>query len=145
MSIGNIWMDGPDIILPRVRLTRLEGIGKGPGRSGDHVVFPFKATDGEVELQRHIGHGGPRGPFHGPTRDSDAAPRHGAFGIDQDDLAVIGHIPEARRPIGKNTNHLKRLVEIEQLDKEQQKTIVYVLDSLLRDAKAKKAYEGQGS
>lgn len=38
---------------------------------------------------------------------------------------------------------LKRLIEIEHLDNEEQKTIVHVLDSLLRDAKAKKAYAEQ--
>jgi hypothetical protein len=40
----------------------------------------------------------------------------------------------------KDKNMLKRLVEIEALDTEDQKIIVHVLDSLLRDAKAKKAY-----
>jgi transcriptional regulator with XRE-family HTH domain len=34
----------------------------------------------------------------------------------------------------------ERLLEIEQLDQEEKKTIVHVIDSLLRDAKAKKAY-----
>jgi transcriptional regulator with XRE-family HTH domain len=38
---------------------------------------------------------------------------------------------------------LKRLMELEALDTEDQKTIVHVLDSLLRDAKAKKAYAPQ--
>jgi transcriptional regulator with XRE-family HTH domain len=35
---------------------------------------------------------------------------------------------------------LQRIMDIEALDAEDQKTIVHVLDSLLRDAKAKKAY-----
>lgn len=35
---------------------------------------------------------------------------------------------------------LKRFVEIKQLDQEERKAIVYVLDSLLRDARAIKAY-----
>jgi transcriptional regulator with XRE-family HTH domain len=40
----------------------------------------------------------------------------------------------------KDKNMLKRLMELQVLDTEDQKTIVHVLDSLLRDAKAKKAY-----
>jgi transcriptional regulator with XRE-family HTH domain len=40
----------------------------------------------------------------------------------------------------KDKAMLKRIMEIQALDTEDQKTIVYVLDSLLRDAKAKKAY-----
>jgi transcriptional regulator with XRE-family HTH domain len=40
----------------------------------------------------------------------------------------------------KDKTMLKRLMELEALDTEDQKTIVHVLDSLLRDAKAKKAY-----
>jgi transcriptional regulator with XRE-family HTH domain len=35
---------------------------------------------------------------------------------------------------------LRRMMEIEALDGEDKKTIVHVLDSLLRDARAKKAY-----
>lgn len=35
---------------------------------------------------------------------------------------------------------LQRMMDIEALDTEDKKTIVHVLDSLLRDAKAKKAY-----
>ena len=40
----------------------------------------------------------------------------------------------------KDKNRLKRLMEIEALDTEDQKTIVHVLDSLLKNAKAKKVY-----
>jgi hypothetical protein len=40
----------------------------------------------------------------------------------------------------KDKAMLQRLMEIEALDAEDQKTIVHVLDSLLRDAKARKAY-----
>lgn len=40
----------------------------------------------------------------------------------------------------KDKAMLQRMMEIEALDNEDKKTIVYVLDSLLRDAKAKKAY-----
>lgn len=35
---------------------------------------------------------------------------------------------------------LNRVVEIEHLDQEDKNTILRVIDSLLRDAKAKKAY-----
>jgi hypothetical protein len=35
---------------------------------------------------------------------------------------------------------LQRLTDIEKLDQEDKQTIVHVIDSLLRDAKAKKAY-----
>lgn len=62
-----------------------------------------------------------------------------AFGVTLDYLVDdTGRIAEV-----KDQAMLKRLVEIEQLDQEEQKTIVYVLDSLLRDARAKKAYAGQ--
>jgi len=40
----------------------------------------------------------------------------------------------------KDKAMLNRIMEIQALDTEDQKTIVHVLDSLLRDAKAKKAY-----
>jgi transcriptional regulator with XRE-family HTH domain len=64
-----------------------------------------------------------------------------AFAITMDYLVdATGKITEV-----KDQAMLKRLVEIEQLDNEEQKTIVHVLDSLLRDAKAKKAYAGQVS
>jgi transcriptional regulator with XRE-family HTH domain len=43
----------------------------------------------------------------------------------------------------KDKAMLRRLMEIQALDTEDQKTIVHVLDSLLRDAKAKKAYASQ--
>lgn len=35
---------------------------------------------------------------------------------------------------------LERLLEIEKLEQEEKKTIVHVIDSLLRDAKARKTY-----
>lgn len=35
---------------------------------------------------------------------------------------------------------LERILEIEKLDQEDRKTIVHVIDSLLRDAKARKTY-----
>lgn len=35
---------------------------------------------------------------------------------------------------------LTRITEIDHLDREDRKTIIHVIDSLLRDAKAKKAY-----
>lgn len=38
---------------------------------------------------------------------------------------------------------LTRIVEIEQLDQEDKKTILHVIDSLLRDAKAKRTYAMQ--
>lgn len=40
----------------------------------------------------------------------------------------------------KDKAMLQRLTDIEKLDQEDKKTIVHVIDSLLRDAKAKKAY-----
>jgi transcriptional regulator with XRE-family HTH domain len=40
----------------------------------------------------------------------------------------------------KDKAMLQRLIEIEALDTEDQKTIVHVLDSLLRDTKARKTY-----
>ena len=40
----------------------------------------------------------------------------------------------------KDKAMLQRIMEIQALDMEDQKTIVHVLDSLLRDAKARKAY-----
>jgi transcriptional regulator with XRE-family HTH domain len=40
----------------------------------------------------------------------------------------------------KDKAMLQRIMEIQALDIEDQKTIVLVLDSLLRDAKARKAY-----
>jgi transcriptional regulator with XRE-family HTH domain len=43
----------------------------------------------------------------------------------------------------KDKAMLNRIMEIQALDTEDQKTIVHVLDSLLRDAKAKKAYAPQ--
>jgi transcriptional regulator with XRE-family HTH domain len=43
----------------------------------------------------------------------------------------------------KDKAMLQRMLEIEALDSEDKKTIVHVLDSLLRDAKAKKAYASQ--
>ena len=38
---------------------------------------------------------------------------------------------------------LDRLLEIEKLEQEDKKTIVHVIDSLLRDAKARKTYSVQ--
>ncbi|MFH2123806.1 MAG: helix-turn-helix transcriptional regulator [Pseudomonadota bacterium] len=40
----------------------------------------------------------------------------------------------------KDKAMLQRLTDIEKLDQEDKTTIVHVIDSLLRDAKAKKAY-----
>lgn len=40
----------------------------------------------------------------------------------------------------KDRAMLQRLTDIERLDQEDKTTIVHVIDSLLRDAKAKKAY-----
>ena len=40
----------------------------------------------------------------------------------------------------KDKSMLNRVVEIEHLDQEDKKTILHVIDSLLRDAKAKKTY-----
>ena len=43
----------------------------------------------------------------------------------------------------KDRAMLQRIMDIQALDTEDRKTIVHVLDSLLRDAKAKKAYAPQ--
>lgn len=43
----------------------------------------------------------------------------------------------------KDKAMLQRIMELQALDAEDQKTIVHVLDSLLRDAKAKKTYASQ--
>ena len=40
----------------------------------------------------------------------------------------------------KDKAMLQRLTNIEKLDQEDKTTIIHVIDSLLRDAKAKKAY-----
>lgn len=40
----------------------------------------------------------------------------------------------------KDKSMLNRLFEIEQLEQEDKKTIVHVIDSLLRDARARKTY-----
>lgn len=44
----------------------------------------------------------------------------------------------------KDKSMLNRLTDLEQLDQDDRKTIIHVLDSLIRDAKAKKAYEAHG-
>jgi len=43
----------------------------------------------------------------------------------------------------KDKTMLQRIIEIETLEHEDKKTIVQVIHSLLRDAKAKKAYAAQ--
>ena len=44
----------------------------------------------------------------------------------------------------KDKTMLNRLIEIEALEQDDKNTITHVIDSLLRDAKAKKAYAPQG-
>ena len=44
----------------------------------------------------------------------------------------------------KDKAMLAKLNDLEHLDRQDRKTIVHVLDSLIRDAKAKKAYEVHG-
>ena len=59
-----------------------------------------------------------------------------AFGITLDYLVdTTGSIAEI-----KDKSMLVRLADIERLDSEDKKTIIKVVDSLLRDAKAKQAY-----
>jgi transcriptional regulator with XRE-family HTH domain len=59
-----------------------------------------------------------------------------AFGVTLDFLA-----DDTGRAIEiKDKAMLQRLAEIEALEQEDKKTIVHVIDSLLRDAKTKKAY-----
>ena len=43
----------------------------------------------------------------------------------------------------KDKAMLKRLMDIEALDRKDKDTVVHVIDSLLRDAKARKAYASQ--
>lgn len=62
-----------------------------------------------------------------------------SFGITLDYLVDdTGRLAEI-----KDQAMLKRLTQIEQLDQEEKRTIVLVIDSLLRDAKAKKTYAVQ--
>lgn len=59
-----------------------------------------------------------------------------SFGITLDYLVDdTGRLAEI-----KDKAMLKRLTQIEELDQEEKNTIVQVIDSLLRDAKAKKTY-----
>ncbi len=59
-----------------------------------------------------------------------------AFGVTLDYLVdTTGNIAEI-----KDKSMLARLADIERLDSEDKKTIIKVVDSLLRDAKAKQAY-----
>jgi len=111
---------------------------------GDKIFKLRKEKDwSQQELAKKIGTSGPiigryeRGEM---TPSVEVAKKlANAFGVTLDYLVDdTGQIAEL-----KDQAMLKRLVEIEQLDQEEQKTIVYVLDSLLRDAKAKKAYAGQ--
>lgn len=44
----------------------------------------------------------------------------------------------------KDRAMLQRLMEIEALEQQDKQTIVHVIDSLLRDAKARKTYAAQG-
>lgn len=44
----------------------------------------------------------------------------------------------------KDRTMLNRLTDLEQLDQDDRKTIIRVIDSLIRDAKARKAYEALG-
>lgn len=62
-----------------------------------------------------------------------------SFGITLDYLVDdTGRLAEI-----KDKAMLKRLTQIEELDQEEKNTIVQVIDSLLRDAKAKKTYAVQ--
>ncbi len=63
-----------------------------------------------------------------------------SFGITLDYLVDdTGRIAEV-----KDKTMLRRLAEIESLEQEEKKTIVHVIDSLLRDARARKTYAAQG-
>lgn len=62
-----------------------------------------------------------------------------AFGITMDYLVDdMGKMAEI-----KDHAMLERMIEIERLDQEEKKTIVHVIDSLLRDVKARKTYAAQ--
>ena len=62
------------------------------------------------------------------------------FGVTLDYLVDdVGRIADI-----KDKAMLQRLMDIEAMETEDKKTIVQVIDSLLRDAKAKKAYSEQG-
>ena len=59
-----------------------------------------------------------------------------AFGVTLDYLVdETGTVAEVT-----DKEMLNRITEIDHLDQEDKKTIIHVIDSLLRDAKAKKAY-----
>ena len=58
-----------------------------------------------------------------------------AFGTTIDYL-----VDESRQSEIKDKSMLNRVVEIEHLGQEDKQTILHVIDSLLRDAKAKKTY-----
>jgi transcriptional regulator with XRE-family HTH domain len=63
-----------------------------------------------------------------------------AFGITLDYLVDdTGKVTDS-----KDRATLERLIEIEGLGQEDKKTVLHVLDSLIRDAKARKAYAVQG-
>ncbi len=55
---------------------------------------------------------------------------------------TLGYLVDSMDSIAdiKDRAMLQRLTNIEKLDQEDKQTIVHVIDSLLRDAKAKKAY-----
>lgn len=62
-----------------------------------------------------------------------------AFNVTMDYLTDdTGNVSEI-----KDRAILDRLLEIEKLEQEEKKTIVHVIDSLLRDAKARKTYAVQ--
>lgn len=59
------------------------------------------------------------------------------FGVTLDYLVdSTGNVAEI-----KDRTMLARLTDIERLDQEDRKTIIQVIDSLIRDAKARKTYE----
>jgi transcriptional regulator with XRE-family HTH domain len=61
-----------------------------------------------------------------------------AFGVTLDYLADDSGTEQI-----KDRTMLKRLIDIEALRPEDKKTVVHVIDSLLRDARARKIYAAQ--
>ena len=108
---------------------------------GDKILTLRKQRGwSQQQLARQIGTSGPiigryeRGEM---TPSVEVAKKLAdTFGITLDYLVDdTGRLAEI-----KDQAMLKRLTQIEQLDQEEKKTIVQVIDSLLRDAKAKKTY-----
>jgi transcriptional regulator with XRE-family HTH domain len=111
---------------------------------GDNILSLRKQRGwSQQELAKKVG---TSGPIIGRYERNEMIPSvevakklSGIFGVTLDYLVDdTGRITEI-----KDRAMLERLMQIEALEHEEKKTIAHVLDSLLRDAKAKKAYTAQ--